>query len=145
MTSPQKIRLSDQLAFAVLGLIGGEAVTAALLAGNPLLPYALATVAIGWAFLALPLVLFISAHLLSELSWPAIIAAGAILGPLTLAALFVGAAGLHVLLSSSPSTDPFEGLFAGTGSLWPKASFISLASTLIYSALSRWKHQGHNP
>lgn len=112
---------------------------AVLVRGQPLGFYFMVSVAIGWAFVGLPLVIPLPSSLISEIPWPVIFVAGCCLGPLALAGILVTTAAVQALMGPGPGRLPWNGLFVGTESMWPMASLVSTVSTITYSALVRGK------
>lgn len=137
---PKEPRLVYRLLFAIIGLLAGEATMAVLVGGQPLGFYFMVSVAIGWAFVGLPVVLPLPSSLISQIPLPVVLVAGCCLGPLALAGIFVTTAPVQALMGPGPARLSLNGLFVGTESLWPMASLVSTVSTMTYSALVRRKY-----
>jgi hypothetical protein len=134
---PEETSLVYRLLFAITGLLAGEAIIAVLVGGQPLAFYFEISVAIGWAFVGLPIVLPLPSSLVSQIPWPVVLVAGCCLGPLALAGIFVTIAAVQALLGPGPTRLSFNGLFTGTELLWPMASLVSTFSVITYCALVR--------
>lgn len=137
---PEETRLVYRLLFAIIGLLAGEATMAILVGSQPLGFYFEVSVAIGWVFVGLPVVLPLPSSLVSQISWPVILVAGCCLGPLGLMGLFVTTAVVLAFLGTIPARLSLNGLFVGTEVLWPMASLVSAVSVMTYSALVRWRY-----
>jgi hypothetical protein len=134
---PEPNHLGHRLLFASIGLLAGEGVIAIIMEGQPLWQHFLIAAIIGWACVGLPLVLPLPSRLISQATWPVVVFAGACLGPLALASMFVATALLQAVLGFGLATFSLRGLFAGTGFLWPMASLVSTVAIAVYSALIR--------
>ena len=73
---PEETGLGYRMLFAIIGLFAGEATMAVLVRGQPLWLYYIGSVAIGWAFVGLPLVLPLAPSLVSQMPWPLVLIAG---------------------------------------------------------------------
>jgi hypothetical protein len=76
-----------------------------------------------------PIVLSLPPGLFSRLTWPLVLLAGAMLGPIALFLIFI------VLFAAQGRITEFS--LARTGTLWPLATLVSTVSVVVYAALVR--------
>ena len=126
----QPIRSRRGTAFG--GLLAALAVIAILFRGMPLTLIYLGFTVVGWA-IGLPFVLAVPERWVRRASWTVIVVAGALLGALSLALIFVGVA----LVESPPLLLSPDRLFTGTGFIRLIAVLASIAGVVVYAGLLR--------
>jgi hypothetical protein len=146
------LNLTRRVAYAFVGLLGGNAVLLLFLLQNALrlrasllamhmgeparqIPLALEMFVfyspfsfVGWLLVGLPTALFFPARSIRRLPWPLRLLAGAALGPLALLVIFVLLGHGHL---------EFPGTFRGTGWLWAYSILVSTVSFVLYVFLLR--------
>jgi hypothetical protein len=149
MDGKDDVRFRMRIVYSLIGLVGGNAVLCLRLLQNAIrvratllalgmgapanqIPLALEMSLIngvcsfvGWLFVGLPIVRFIPAHSIADLSWPLRLLLGALLGPIALLVIFVLLSRGHLSSNS----------FAGTGLLWLYSIVVSEVSFVLYTAL----------
>jgi hypothetical protein len=149
MDSNSEVPFQKRTAYSLIGLMGGNTVLLLYLLQNAIraraslltlgmggpanqIPMALEMSFIygvcsfvGWLFVGLPIVRFIPAHFIADLSWPARLLLGAVLGPMALLVIFILLSRGHLSSNS----------FTNTGSLWLYSILVSEVSLVLYTAL----------
>lgn len=147
-----QVNPARRLAYALLGLVAGDAMLLLYLLQNALrarasliavhmgepdrqIPIALDLFVVyaifsflGWLFVGLPAALFLPAHLIARLPWVLAIVAGGILGPIALAIIFLLHDHGHIYLSSS---------FAESVTPYAYSILVSSVCFIVYRGLLR--------
>jgi hypothetical protein len=141
MNTNRALNAPTRLAYAFIGLLGGDAALLLFLVQNAFRARQIPVAAemfvfyasfslVGWLLVGLPIAVFFPTRSITRLSWPLTLLVGAALGPLALLVIFALLGHGHV---------EFPGTFRGTGWLWAFSILVSTVSFVLYTALLKEK------